>query len=71
MKEDDIKKISTLNYIYSWAKLVRIQALEMDKLFKSNIGKRWSEYSNKEGDIRFFLDEIINHSPDSVDDMES
>ena len=42
MKEDDIKKISTLNYIYSWAKLVRIQALEMDKLFKSNIGKRWS-----------------------------
>ena len=38
MKEDNLKKVSTLNYIDSWAKQVRIQAMDMKKLFNSNFG---------------------------------
>lgn len=70
MNNDKLKQISTLNYIDSWAKNVRTQALEMKKLFYLNFGTNWRDYSSKEGEIIYVLDEIINHISDGVDDME-
>ena len=31
MKKENLKKLSTLNYIDSWAKQVRMQAMDMKK----------------------------------------
>ena len=73
MKEDNLKKISTLNYIDSWAKQVRMQAMDMKKLFNSNFGTRWSNYSLDVWEVEDGIDDIIDSADqitDSVEEME-
>ena len=73
MKEDNLKKVSTLNYIDSWAKQVRIQAMDMKKLFNSNFGTRWSNYSLDVWEVEDGIDDIIDSAdqiPDSVEERE-
>lgn len=73
MKEDILKKMSTLNYIDSWAKQVRIQAMEMKKLFNSNFGTRWRNYSLDLWEVEDGIDDIIgsvDQITDSVEEME-
>ena len=73
MKEDNLKKVSTLNYIDSWAKQVRIQAMDMKKLFNSNFGTRWSNYSLDVWEVEDGIDDIIDSADqitDSVEEME-
>ena len=73
MKEDNLKKVSTLNYIDSWAKQVRMQAMDMKKLFNSNFGTRWSNYSLDVWEVEDGIDDIIdsvNQITDSVEEME-
>ena len=73
MKEDNLKKVSTLNYIDSWAKQVRIQAMDMKKLFNSNFGTRWSNYSLDVWEVEDGIDDIIDSADqitDSVVEME-
>ena len=73
MKEDNLKKVSTLNYIDSWAKQVRIQAMEMKKLFNSNFGTRWRNYSLDLWEVEDGIDDIIDSADqitDSVEEME-
>ena len=73
MKEDNLKKVSTLNYIDSWAKQVRMQAMDMKKLFNSNFGTRWSNYSLDVWEVEDGIDDIIDSTDqitDSVEEME-
>ena len=73
MKEDNLKKMSTLNYIDSWAKQVRMQAMDMKKLFNSNFGTRWSNYSLDVWEVEDGIDDIIDSADqitDSVEEME-
>ena len=73
MKEDILKKMSTLNYIDSWAKQVRIQAMEMKKLFNSNFGTRWRNYSLDLWEVEDGIDDIIgsvDQITDNVEEME-
>ena len=73
MKEDNLKKVSTLNYIDSWAKQVRMQAMDMKKLFNSNFGTRWRNYSLDVWEVEDGIDDIIdsvNQITDSVEEME-
>ena len=73
MKEDILKKMSTLNYIDSWAKQVRIQAMEMNKLFNSNFGTRWRNYSLDLWEVEDGIDDIIgsvDQITDNVEEME-
>ena len=73
MKEDNLKKVSTLNYIDSWAKQVRIQAMDMKKLFNSNFGTRWSNYSLDVWEVEDGIDDIIDSADqitDGVEEME-
>jgi len=73
MKEDNLKKVSTLNYIDSWAKQVRMQAMDMKKLFNSNFGTRWSNYSLDVWEVEDGIDDIIDSADqitDSVEEME-
>ena len=73
MKEDNLKKMSTLNYIDSWAKQVRMQAMDMKKLFNSNFGTRWRNYSLDVWEVEDGIDDIIdsvNQITDSVEEME-
>ena len=73
MKEDILKKMSTLNYIDSWAKQVRIQAMEMKKLFNSNFGTRWRNYSLDLWEVEDGIDDIIgsvDQIKDNVEEME-
>jgi hypothetical protein len=73
MKEDNLKKVSTLNYIDSWAKQVRMQAMDMKNLFNSNFGTRWSNYSLDVWEVEDGIDDIIDSADqitDSVEEME-
>ena len=73
MKEDNLKKVSTLNYIDSWAKQVRMQAMDMKKLFNSNFGTRWSNYSLDVWEVEDGIDDIIDSADqitDGVEEME-
>ena len=73
MKEDSLKKMSTLNYIDSWAKQVRLQAMDMKKLFKSNFGTRWGNYSLDVWEVEDGIDDIIDSADqitDGVEEME-
>ena len=73
MNEDNLIKISTLNYIDSWAKHVRIQARDMKKLFNSNIGTHWKDYSYEISDVADGLDDVIDaveKITDCVDEIE-
>ena len=73
MKEDNLKKVSTLNYIDSWAKQVRMQAMDMKKLFNSNFGTRWRNYSLDVWEVEDGIDDIIDSADqitDSVEEME-
>ena len=73
MKEDILKKMSTINYIDSWAKQVRIQAMEMKKLFNSNFGTRWRNYSLDLWEVEDGIDDIIgsvDQITDNVEEME-
>ena len=73
MKKENLKKLSTLNYIDSWAKQVRMQAMDMKKLFNSNFGTRWSNYSLDVWEVEDGIDDIIDSADqitDSVEEME-
>ena len=73
MKEDNLKKVNTLNYIDSWAKQVRMQAMDMKKLFNSNFGTRWSNYSLDVWEVEDGIDDIIDSADqitDGVEEME-
>jgi len=73
MKEDNLKKVSTLNYIDSWAKQVRMQAMDMKKLFKSNFGTRWGNYTLDVWEVEDGIDDIIDSADqitDGVEEME-
>ena len=73
MKEDNLKKVNTLNYIDSWAKQVRMQAMDMKKLFNSNFGTRRSNYSLDVWEVEDGIDDIIDSADqitDSVVEME-
>ena len=73
MKEDNLKKMSSLNYIDSWAKQVRMQAMDLKKLFNRNFGTRWSNYSLDVWEVEDGIDDIIDSADqitDSVEEME-
>ena len=73
MKKEDLIKLSTLNYIDSWAKQVRMQAMDMKKLFNSNFGTRRSNYSLDVWEVEDGIDDIIDSADqitDSVEEME-
>ena len=73
MKKENLKKLSTLNYIDSWAKQVRMQAMDMKKLFNSNFGTRWSNYSLDVWEVEDGIDDIIDSADqitDGVEEME-
>ena len=60
MKKENLNKLSTLNYIDSWAKQVRMQAMDMKKLFNSNFGTRRSNYSLDVWEVEDGIDDIID-----------
>ena len=73
MKKDNLKKLSTLNYIDSWAKQVRIQAMDMKKLFRNNFGTHWRDYSHEMWEVGDGINSIIDSADqiaDSVEEME-
>ena len=73
MKKDNLKKMSTLNYIDSWAKQVRMQAMDMKKLFNSNFGTRWTNHSLDVWEVEDGIDDIIDSADqitDGVEEME-
>ena len=67
MKEDSLKKMSTLNYIDSWAKQVKRQAVDIKKLFSSTFGNHHQQYPYDLWDLRDGINGIID-GVDSITD---
>ncbi len=70
MKEDSLKKMSTLNYIDSWAKQVRLQAMDMKKLFSNIFRDNRRNYSHDTWEIEDGINSIIEYAEQITDGVD-